>query len=163
MLPRVNCYWFMDKKKVFLTKAGFEKLRQELEELVSVRRPEIIKKIVQARQATVSTDNLELETVLQEQSFVEKRIEELKAIIQNAQIIQDGGSKKRVSLGSTVVVEVDGDRDEFTIVGSIEADPSRGLISNESTVGRALLGAKVGDKITVSSAVKTTYKILEIK
>jgi len=153
----------MDKKKVFLTKEGFEKLRKELEELVNVRRPEVIKKIAQARQATASEDNLELDTALQEQSFVEGRIEELEEILKNAQIIPQNKSKDKVSLGSTVVVEVDGELDEFTIVGSQEADPSRGLISNESPVGKALLGAKVGDEVTVSSAVKTTYKVVEIK
>ena len=150
--------------KIYLTKEGFDKLKRELDRLISVKRPEVIERISQARQASSSPDNLELDAATQEQSFIEGRISELTEILKQAQIIpQEKGQKKVVSLGSTVVVEVDGEKDEFTLVGSLEADPSKGLISNESVVGKALLGAKIGAEITVASAVKTTYKILEIK
>lgn len=156
----------MDQKqgKIYLTEEGVEKLKKELNHLIVARRPGVVEKITQARQATRSEDNLELDAALQEQSFVESRIAELTEILKQSQVISSKkGKKKVVSLGSTVTVEVEGEKDEFTIVGSLEADPSRGLISNESIVGKALLGAKVGDVITVASAIKTTYKILEIK
>lgn len=156
----------MDQKqgKIYLTEEGVEKLKKELGHLIAARRPEVVEKITQARQATRSEDNLELDAALQEQSFVESRIAELTEILKQSQVISSKkGKKKVVSLGSTVTVEVEGEKDEFTLVGSLEADPSRGLISNESIVGKALLGAKVGDVITVASAIKTTYKILEIK
>lgn len=156
----------MDKKqdKIYLTKEGFDRLKKELDNLISVKRPEVVEKIAQARQAVSSPDNLELDTAVQEQSFTEGRISDLTEILKQAQIIsQKKGQKQTVSLGSTVVVEVEGEKDEFSIVGSLEADPSRGLISNESIVGKALLGAKAGEVIAVSSAIKTIYKILEIK
>lgn len=156
----------MDKKqdKIYLTKEGFDRLKKELDNLISVKRPEVVEKIAQARQAVSSPDNLELDTAVQEQSFTEGRISDLTEILKQAQIIsQKKGQKQTVSLGSTAIVEVEGEKDEFSIVGSLEADPSRGLISNESIVGKALLGAKAGEVITVSSAIKTIYKILEIK
>jgi len=149
--------------KIYLTQEGFEKLEKELKNLISVKRPQVIERIAQARQATSSPDNLELDTAIQEQSFVEGRISDLTEILKRAQIISPKIGQKVVSLGSTVVVEVEGEKDEFTLVGSLEADPSKGLISNESIVGKALLGAKVGDVVTVSSAIETTYKILQIK
>lgn len=155
----------MNKKqdKVYLTKEGLEKLKKELDHLVKVRRPEAVERITQARQATSSPDNLELDAATEEQAFVEGRIADLTEILKRAEVIPSGKGKKTVALGSTVTVEVEDEKDEFTIVGSLEADPSRGLISNESIVGKALLGAKVGETVTVSSAIKTVYKILEIK
>ena len=156
----------MNKKqdKIYLTKEGFDRLKKELDNLISVKRTEVVEKIVQARQATSSPDNLELDAVIQEQSFIEGRISGLTEILKQAKIIsQKEGRKQTVSLGSTVIVEVEGEKDEFTIVGSLEADPSRGLISNESIVGKTLLGTKAGEVVTVSSAIKTIYKILEIK
>jgi transcription elongation factor GreA len=155
----------MDQKqdRVYLTKEGLEKLRKEFDHLIQVRRPEVIERIAQARQASSSPDNLELDTATEEQSFIEGRITDLTEVLKRAEVIPAEKGKKAVSLGSTVIVEVEGERDEFTLVGSLEADPSRGLISNESIVGKALLGAKIGDVITVSSAAEATYKVLEIK
>jgi transcription elongation factor GreA len=140
-----------------------EKLRKEFDHLIQVRRPEVIERIAQARQASSSPDNLELDTATEEQSFIEGRITDLTEVLKRAEVIPAEKGKKAFSLGSTVIVEVEGERDEFTLVGSLEADPSRGLISNESIVGKALLGAKIGDVITVSSAAEATYKVLEIK
>jgi transcription elongation factor GreA len=156
----------MDQKKIVLTKEGLERLKKELKHLINVRRKEVFERIAVARRSgNVVDEDTELEAALEEQSFVENRISELEGILKKVQVIETRELAKRTNagLGSTVVVEVDGEKDEFTLVGSLEADPSRGRISTESLVGKALLGAKRGDVIKVASAVETVYKILEIK
>jgi transcription elongation factor GreA len=155
-----------NQRKIFLTRKGFERLKKELEQLTSVKRREVLERIAQARRSgNVVDDDSELNAALEKRSFIERRINELTDVLKKAKpVVQRAvGEKKTVTLGSTVVVEVDGERDEFVIVNSIEADPMKGLISNESIVGKALLGAKAGGEVKVTSAVETTYKILEIK
>lgn len=152
----------MEKVTTYLTKEGHEKLQKEYEQLTKVRRREVTQRIAKAREYGDISENSEYDTAKEEQSFVEGRIVELQDILRNAKVIDRSHKSGEVQIGTKVKVDVDGEGDEFIIVSSVEADPMQGKISDESPVGRALLGAKVGDVVTVSSTIKSTYKILEI-
>lgn len=149
--------------KFYLTPEGLEKIKKEYEELKNVKRPQAVERLATARGFGDLTENSEYAAARDDLVFLDDRIAELDHILKNVELISAPKKTDIVQLGSTVVIEVDGDIDEFTIVGTLEADPFRGKISNESPVGMALLGHKVGDQITVSSAIKTAYKIKEIK
>jgi len=149
------------QEKIYLTSEGYNKLQKEYDELVNVKRKEVTQRIAKAREYGDISENSEYDSARDEQSFMEGRISELQEILKDAQVLTKH-DKNVVDIGSKVKVEIDGDIDEFIIVSSIEADPSEGKISNESPVGGALIGAKLGDVITVSSTIKATYKILEI-
>ena len=152
----------MEKEKVFLTADGLEKLKKEYNYLVNTKRKEVTARISKAREYGDINENTEYDTAREEQSFIEGRILELEEILRNAEVIDSKGKAGVVLIGSRVRVEVDGEQDEFVIVSSVEADPMQGKISNESPVGKSLLGAKVGDVVTVASTIKSTYRILEI-
>jgi len=149
------------QEKIYLTSEGYNKLQKEYDELVNVKRKEVTQRIARAREYGDISENSEYDSARDEQSFIEGRILELQEILKSAQVLTKH-NKNAVDIGSKVKVEIDGDIDEFIIVSSVEADPSEGKISNESPVGSALVGAKLGDVITVSSTIKATYKILEI-
>lgn len=149
--------------KIYLTPEGLKKLQEEYSDLVNVKRKDVIERIAKAREYGDLSENSEYDSARDEQSFLEGRILEIEDILKNYQVITETKGKQAVSIGSKIVVEIDGEKDEFVIVSSVEANPLEGKVSNESMVGKALLGAKVGDVITVSSTIKTTYKILEIK
>lgn len=150
-------------KKLLLSKETIEKLKQELNELTNVKRKDVIARIAKAREYGDLSENSEYDAAREEQSFTEGRILELQEILKDSQELAQPSNKDNVSIGSRVVVEIDGQRDEFHIVSSLEADPLAGKISNESPVGKALLGTKVGDTVTVSSTIKATYKVVDIK
>lgn len=152
-------------KKVLLTQKGLEKLHQELDQLLTIKRPKVTERIRQAREFGDLTENSEYDAAKDEQSMIEGRIKELEEILRNAQLISAPQEKADfVVIGSSVVVEVDGQIDEFVIVGSLEADPMNKKISNESPVGQALLGAKNGEIVEVTTPiVRAKYKIIEIK
>jgi transcription elongation factor GreA len=153
----------MNNKPAYLSKEGLEKLREELDDLVNVRRAEVAARIHEAKEHGDVTENAEYEDAKNQQAFVEGRIQALSALIKNAVIIDQNHSTTHVQIGSTVELESDGSRERYTIVGSAEADPGAGRISNESPVGRALLGRKKGDKVVVSvPAGDSTYKIVGI-
>jgi len=152
-------------KEVFLTKEKLAELKSELEELTKVRRPDIIAKIRDARALGDLSENAEYHGAREEQSFVEGRIEELEYMIKNAKIIAEScRTKDKVDLGCKVDCQVDGDgKTQFIIVGSAEVDVASGKISNESPIGKALMGKKSGEAVEVqtpSGAMK--YKILKI-
>ncbi len=153
----------MNTKPTYLSREGLEKLRAELEELVNVRRAEIAQRIHDAKAHGDVMENAEYEDAKNEQAFVEGRIATLEALIKNATLIDEHLSTDHVQIGSTVVVRgVDGE-ERFTIVGSTEARPAEGKISNESPVGRALLGRKPGDTVVVRvPAGDFTYTIVSI-
>lgn len=151
------------QQKFYLTPEGLAKLEKEYEELRDKKRPQAVERLSRAREFGDLTENSEYFAARDDLMFLDDRISELENILKDVKIVTTPKKNDSVQLGSTVVVEVDGDSDEFTIVGTLEADPFRGKISNESPVGMALLGRKVGDSIAVSSAIKTTYKIKEIK
>ena len=140
----------MAEKPVPLTKEGMAKLQEELDFLVTVRRPQIARRIQEAKELTSAQNNAEFDDAKNEQAFVEGRILTLERIIQNATLIdeEEAHHSTRVRLGSTVSVTTsDGQEEHYTIVGSAEANPAEGRISNESPVGKALLNKKVGDEI----------------
>lgn len=146
----------MPGKPVPLTKEGLEKLKKELDYLVNVRRAEVAQRIHDAKELVGAQNTPEYDDARNEQAFVEGRILTLENIIQNAVIIEEAHDHHRVSLGSTVtVINHKGEREHYTIVGSAEADPKAGRISNESPVGLALLGKSVGDEVEVRAPAGT--------
>lgn len=153
------------KSKVLLTVEGLAKVQAELDQLLNSKRPHVVARIQRARELGDLSENTEYDAARDEQSFVEGRIQELTNIVRHAQVIDDRASRNDfILIGSTVVVEANGERDEFTIVGSFEADPLQGRISNESPVGKGLLGAKAGESVEIAtSVVKTLYKVISIK
>jgi transcription elongation factor GreA len=153
----------MNNKPAYLSKEGLEKLREELDEMVNVRRAEVAARIHEAKEHGDITENAEYEDAKNEQAFVEGRIQALSALIKNAVVIDENHSTTHVQIGSTVTVQSQDGKESYTIVGSAEAAPASGRISNESPVGRALLGRKKGEEVVVSvPAGDTKYKITNI-
>ncbi len=153
----------MNTKPTYLSRPGLEKLRAELDEMVNVRRSEVAQRIHDAKEHGDLTENAEYEDAKNEQAFVEGRIATLEALIKNATIISDKHSSDHVGIGATVVVEGPDGKEKFTIVGTAEARPAEGRISNESPVGRALLGHRVGETVQVRvPAGDFDYKIAKI-
>jgi transcription elongation factor GreA len=153
----------VNTKPTYLSRDGADKLRAELEELTNTRRTEIAQRIHDAKEHGDLSENAEYEDAKNEQAFVEGRIQTLEALIKNATIIDENHSTDHVQVGSTVKVDGDEGKETFTIVGSAEAKPASGKISNESPVGRALLGRKKGDKVSVKvPAGDFSYTIIEI-
>ncbi|WP_394233047.1 transcription elongation factor GreA [Niallia oryzisoli] len=143
----------MAVEKVFpMTQAGKEKLEQELEHLKTVKRKEVVERIKIARSFGDLSENSEYDSAKEEQAFVEGRITTIENMIRNAKIIgEDELNSDTVQLGSSVTfIELpDGDEETYTIVGSAEADPFEGKISNDSPIAKSLLGRKVGDQVSV--------------
>jgi transcription elongation factor GreA len=143
----------MAEKAVPMTKDGIKRLEQELDHLLSVRRPEVANRIHQAKELASAQNNSEYEEAKNEQAFVEGRILILEHLLQNATVIDEEAAHhaSRVQIGSTVhVSDPNGKTTEYTIVGGAESQPTKGLISNESPVGQALLGKRVGDEVQIS-------------
>jgi transcription elongation factor GreA len=154
----------VNNKPTYLSRDGLEKLRAELDEMTNVRRAEVATRIHDAKEHGDLSENAEYEDAKNEQAFVEGRIQTLEALIKNATIIDEKHSTEHVQIGSTVSVESDDGKQTFTIVGSTEASPREGRISNESPVGRALLGRKKGDKVVVRvPAGDFSYTIVTIR
>lgn len=153
-----------ENKEVILTKGGLKKIEDELEELKSVRRREVAQRIKQAIEFGDISENSEYEDAKNEQAFIEGRIITLEKMLRNVKIIGDTNTDE-VSIGSTVKLKdiETGDEIQYTIVGSMEAEPDENKISNESPVGKAILGHKKGDvvEITVPAGV-FKYQILDI-
>jgi len=153
----------VNTKTTYISKDGLEKLRAELDAMLSVTRPEIAQRIHDAKEHGDLSENAEYEDAKNEQAFVEGRIQTLEAMIKNAQLIDENTSTDHVQIGSTVEVTGEDGPQSFMIVGSAEAKPAEGRISNESPVGRALLGRKKGDKVVVKvPAGDFSYTIVEI-
>jgi transcription elongation factor GreA len=140
----------MAERAIYLTREGFKKFDEELEHLRTVRRPQVAERIRLAKELTDTVDNAEYDDAKSEQGFIEGRIQELEGTLASAQIIGEGPHPDYVDLGSRVTVkDADGIEEAYLIVGSVEADPRHGLISNESPVGRALLGKRAGEQVSV--------------
>jgi transcription elongation factor GreA len=157
----------MADKEVLLTREGLQKLDEELEHLKSVKRREVAERIKLAISYGDISENSEYEDAKNEQAFIEGRIMTLEKMLRNARIIsEDEVNTDVVSIGSTVTLK-DIEFDEiitYTIVGSAEADPASNKISNESPVGRALIGKSVGSTVDVQVPAGTIqFQILEIK
>ncbi|MEH7119044.1 transcription elongation factor GreA [Neobacillus vireti] len=158
----------MATEKVFpMTQAGKEKLVQELEYLKSVKRKEVVERIKIARSFGDLSENSEYDSAKEEQAFVEGRITTLENMIRNAKIIAESEmAGDSVTLGRTVTfVELpDGEEETYSIVGSAEADPFEGKISNDSPIAKSLLGKKVGDQVTVQTpGGEMSVRIVTIK
>ncbi|WP_453997574.1 transcription elongation factor GreA [Bacillus nitroreducens] len=142
-------------EKVFpMTLEGKKKLEEELEYLKTVKRKEVVERIKIARSFGDLSENSEYDSAKDEQAFVEGRITTIENMIRNAKIIEeDADSEGKVTLGKTVTfIELpDGEEETYTIVGSAEADPFEGKISNDSPIAKSLLGKHVGDKVTVQT------------
>lgn len=156
-----------NEKEVILTPDGLAKLENELEQLKTVRRREVAERIKQALEFGDISENSEYEDAKNEQGFIEGRIITIEKMLRNAKVIDDNGAKTGiVTVGSTVkLVEVAGGAEvSYTIVGATEADPLNYKISNESPVGRSLVGQKKGSTVSVEIPIGTIqYKIMEIK
>ena len=151
----------MDNKKNILTYAGLKKLEDELEQLKVVKRKEVSQKIKEAREQGDLSENAEYDAAKDEQRDIEARIEEIEKILKNEEVDLD-----KISIGCKIrILDCEFDEElEYKIVGSTEANSLKGKISNESPVGKALLGKKVGDTVTVETQVgELTYKVLEIQ
>jgi transcription elongation factor GreA len=153
------------EKRMYLTKEGYENLKQELGRLLSEERKEIAERIRAAKELGDLSENSEYSDAKDHQSFVEGRIIELEHLLKNSEIIDDEHvSCDLVNVGCTVHLEAEDVNLKYRIVGSAEADPAKGYISNESPIGKALLGKKNGEEVEVSvPAGLMKYRIKKIQ
>ena len=154
-----------NNKEVYLTEEGLNELKRELDELINVKRPANIQAIKEARSYGDLSENAEYDAARNEQAQIEARVKELERMLENVSIIKEIKTDS-VGIGNVVSVKYvdEDDEDEYRIVGSQEADPFEGKISNESPIAQALLDHKVGDTVTVESP-NGTYDLIitEIK
>jgi transcription elongation factor GreA len=152
-------------KRVPVTRDGLERLKAELEDLKNVKMPHITEAVAEARSHGDLRENAGYEAARHDQMMAKRRIDELEDLVRHAEIIDDSAAVAGVvSLGSRVTVDFDGDEEVYTIVGAIEAKPTAGLISNESPIGRALLGKRAGQTTSYSSPGGVTQiKILRVE
>ena len=152
----------MSNKKIILTQEGYDKLQEEYKELINVKRPANIQAIKEARSLGDLSENAEYDAARNEQAELESRIKYLEKILDNGnyEIIKDKPTDK-VGIGSTVKIKYvdEEDEEEYTIVGSQEADPLLSKISNESPVAKALLNHKIGETVEVETPNGSTYQI----
>ena len=156
----------MKRKSTYLTQQGYEKLEEELNYLRKVRRKEIARRLELALAEGPLLENAELEDARNEQAFVEGRILMLERMLGDAVIIEeDEGPHEEVEVGTHVTItEGNGSPETYRIVGSAEADPTKGFISNASPLGRALMGCKIGDKVTIDAPDGTLeFKVIAIQ
>ena len=157
----------MTVKKNILTSEGLKKLEDELDNLIVVKRKEVAQKIKEAREQGDLSENAEYDAAKDEQRDIEARIEEIEKILKNAEIVdEDEVDLETINIGCQVKI-LDCEFDEeliYKIVGSTEANSLKGKISNESPVGKALIGKKVGDMVSVETQVGVvSYKVLDIQ
>lgn len=155
-----------DREKIYLTKEGKKKLQIELEELEGPKRTEIAARLKSAIEMGDLSENADYHKAKEDQGFLEGRIQELEYILGHATLIEDNGKAHEVvEVGATITVqEEDYPPEEYYMVGTTEADPLNGRISNESPIGSALMGKKVGQKVSVETPSGELYlKILAIK
>ena len=140
------------KKELYLTQEGMDELRKELDELIQVKRPEVINALKDARAQGDLSENAEYDAARTEQAIVESRIKELETMLERAVVITKTDTDT-VSIGTKVTLEYvdDEDTEEYSIVGSSEADPFLNKISNESPIAKAIMGLKVGSVVSVDS------------
>ena len=151
-------------KPVFVTSEGLAELEAELTHLQTVKRPQIIEEVQEAKTNGDWKDQTEYILVEEELAFVDGRIQELQHMLDHAQLIKPGNEDNIVNIGETVGIQTsDGESVSYTIVGVAEANPSEGFISNESPLGKALLGHKVGEKVVVHAPMgEIQYKIVSV-
>jgi len=157
----------MEEKKNILTYAGLKRLEDELHELKVVKRKEVAEKIKEAREQGDLSENAEYDAAKDEQRDIEARIEEIEKILKNAEVVvEDEVDFKKISVGCKVrVLDMEYDEEiDFQIVGSTEANSLQGKISNESPVGKALIGSKKGETVEIELPIGIMqYKVLNIE
>lgn len=154
----------MSNKTVYLTEQGLQEIKDELDYLKLEKRPEVIKALKEARALGDLSENAEYDAARNEQAIVESRIKELEVMVEKAEIISAVNTNV-VSIGTKVKIEYidDNEQEEYSIVGSKEADPFANKISNESPIAKAIIGKKVGNVVSVESPNgKYDVKIVEI-
>ena len=152
----------MDKQ--YLTQERLEELKKQVQILKTTRRAEVADRLKRAKELGDLSENSEYTEAREEQSQLESHIFELEEKLRNVEVIEKGVSGNTIRVGATVKVSKNGKETQFTIVGSNEADPAKGLISNESPLGQSLVGKKVGDEIKVKAPSGViTYKILKVE
>ena len=153
-------------KQTFITEEGLVKLKDELEDLKTNKRKEIAERIREAKELGDLSENAEYTDAKEEQGFIEGRIMELEEIVRNVEIIKKdkNSNSQEVTIGSTIKIEDgSGKTQQYTIVGSSEADPTGGRISNESPIGQSFLGKKIGESVMVQTpAGELKFIIIEI-
>jgi transcription elongation factor GreA len=137
-------------KPVYVSADGLKKLEAELEELRTSKRAEVAERIHNAMEFGDFSENSELEQAKNDQAFLEGRILSLEQMLKNAVVIDQNGHHEKVEVGSKVTVETEGEKNEYVIVGSAEAAPAEGRISNESPVGKALIGHRAGESVKLT-------------
>jgi transcription elongation factor GreA len=157
----------MSEKQTFVTEEGLQKLKEELDHLITEKRKEVVERIKIARGFGDLSENSEYDAAKDEQAFVEARISQLENMIRNAKIIDVSDSADDVvGIGKTVVIQElpDGDMEEYTIVGSTESDPLNGKISNDSPMAQSLIGHTAGEEVNVHTpGGEMKVKIMEVK
>lgn len=155
----------MEQEKIILTKSGKAKLEKELRELIDVIRLEVIEELKAARAQGDLSENADYDAARAKQAEVEGRIKQIEDILANATVIEETTSDRVVKLGTTVTLLDLSENEEvtYTLVGSVEANPLKGLVSNECALGEAIFGKKVDDVVVVKAVVPYEVKILSIK
>jgi len=160
-------FWFKENKMIkknYITKSGLVELKAELEQLQKVERKEVANRIRKAVEEGDISESGEYSEAKERQAFVEGKIIELTGRIKNAVVIKKSGRGNKVKIGSVVVVKSNGQETKYKIVGSEEADPVAGKVSNESPIGQAFLDKEVGEKVKVETPVgPKSYKITAIE
>jgi transcription elongation factor GreA len=147
----------------FLTRNGFQKLQEELDYLRTVKRQEVATRLHEAMEGGELIEDAEYEAAKNEQAFVEGRIQELEILLANARVIEEHEKSDVAQVGATITIQEEGSEPEvYTIVGPAEANPREGLISNESPLGRAILGHRANDVVRVD-APAGSFKIHILK
>lgn len=148
-------------KKFYLTKAGLEKVKKEYKKLEALKEL----RVKNDAPSFLHSDDPDPEYLDFEgdNAALETKIADLHAVLEHAEIIKKPGKTDEIQVGAKVSLDIDGQLDEFTILGSLEANPALGIISDESPVGRALLGRKKGEEVIISSPIKTHYRIKKIR
>lgn len=150
------------KKQFRLTQSGVDELQAELDALLA-NRANLAEAIRSARELGDLAENAEYQTARSEQERSEARVAEIENILVNVEIIKKPSAGGKVQLGSTVTLKADGKTKQFQVVGTVEADPLNGKISDESPIGQALLGKKIDESVEIKTpADTTTYKVVEI-
>jgi transcription elongation factor GreA len=153
-------------KEVYLTQKGLDKVKEELNHLKTISRPEVIRAIKEARALGDLSENADYHAAREEQAILEARIQDLEVMVENAVIISEESKSNEVKIGATVTIKYieDNEEEEYKIVGSKEADPFANRISNESPIATAITGHKKGDVVTVESPNgKYKIEIVDIK
>jgi transcription elongation factor GreA len=157
----------MSEKETFVTEEGLQKLKDELDHLITEKRKEVVERIKMARSFGDLSENSEYDAAKDEQAFVEGRINQLESTIRSAKIIDTTNEKGDiVSIGKTVIIQElpDGEKEEYAIVGSTESDPVAGKISNDSPMAQSLMGKQVGAEVSLQTpGGEMKIKVLEIR